>query len=163
MMTRTFNRNHWLTQIAIEWGKLDPYSDTDICHFTRRAIIGVMSVISAVTIMIALACVVLWMSGMTLAAWAFLLMNGMAALGIIQHDPAPVITTGVLLIALIGMVGSWFKRWYRDYFYAQLEKAINNKVSPPSDNVIVQMYKSFKEKTCYRIELTSNEETDESH
>ena len=163
MMTRTFNRNHWLTQIAIEWGKLDPYSDTDICHFTRRAIIGVMSVISAVTIMIALACVVLWMSGMTLAAWAFVMVYGKDALGIIISDPTPIVVTGVLLIALIGLVGSRVKLWYRDYSYAQLEKAINNKVSPPPDNVIVQMYKSFKEKTCYRIELTSNEETDESH
>lgn len=161
MKTIKIDKTHWLIKIAIEWGKLDSYYDTDICNLTRRVIVGVLSLILAVTIMVALACVVIWMVGTTLAAWAFLLVYGKEALGIIINDPTPVVTTGILLIMAMSLLGTWFNRLYREYSSARVERDMRNNV-PPHNNVIGRMYRSFKEKTCYKVELTSKEEANKS-
>lgn len=155
MMTRTFSTRSWPTKIAVEWGQLDPYADTNICHYTRRVIVGVLSLMAAMTMFTALAICVLWGGGVTLAAWVFFALYGKEALGIIVEDPMPVVVTGVLIVIVVGVMGKWIAQRYRNYSRAVMRN-VNDDISRP-DNAIVQMYKAFKEKTCFKVKLTDRD------
>lgn len=158
MKTLTFNKDSWHYAIATSWGKMSEYCDiTDICYYTRRVLVGMVTMLGALMFMLLMAGFVLWMTGDTIAFWVVVATQGTSVFALWADDPVSAVGTMMLGGMAWMLLYTWAKKRVR---LSWITNVHNLKPSKP-DNALSQMYRSFKKKTCVKVELVSDkDETD---
>lgn len=145
-------------QLAMSYGGLSSYEaeDTNVCSFMRKVLLGFV----AITLISLFSAAFLSPAAMGLTYLAAGLVHGFVY-------PPEELLIGLLLYVVIGSyVGllygtSRYKQWKRNKRYAAearmyelMEKGEWIEPEAPKPGVLTVWYRSFKEKTCFRISFT---------
>lgn len=135
-MNLTFNKNSWHLWVA-NFGTKREWGTTDICSYTRSFLKGLFF-LTLTTIGVLF---VVFGTGNML--YEFFTADKLS-------EFAGIFATiyGIILLFILGGTCVWL---YRDYFVPWMYEKFPKKETPPG--FVKQAYTSFKEKTCWRIDI----------
>lgn len=152
MEPKVFSKNsiHW--RLASHYGPLEYYeTNTDICRYTRAVLRGLVAVIFFTFVLGAIA------AGLVLpVAYVAACMS----VGI-WFPPGPeVLIMPAIIVALALMAGYLFlKSWWEDKKIEQMKAEKAQGVPTKSPSAWTEMYRAFKQKTCFKVQIQGDDET----
>jgi len=140
MKTITWKKTSLFYRLATVYGPMWSHLPCgDLCFYTRAVAMGVLGVLSRIALFSF--AVVITLGG--LIPWvAFMLMHGLVEIGPLATVNA--ILDGVFSILALMIYGG----------YLMNQHGLNVEIKPPS--FVKEAYRSFKDKTCVRVEFTND-------
>lgn len=163
MKASNFNTESRPSSIAIEWGKLNTYDvsmgETDICTWTRAFISGSLKLVLAVAVLLSAAGVVLWSVGDAIAFWVSGILNGW-----VTPTEWAFGATLVIVATPIVLGAAWVNDWvvlFRRRRDEQRDLYDDEWATTPTIGVIGQAWRSFHDKTCFKVNLVTPTERED--
>jgi hypothetical protein len=155
MKTLKFNKNSWHYFIATRLGPLSQWRDTtDFCAYVRAVLVGMIWALALVVIAGALlycgVCWTIWIIDCIKAGHLIKLANGSPEL-LFSLVLMLVIIVAAALGAIYGVVQ--LQEYLRDKRRRKYQYTNNEDYVEPPPSFIKHAYLTFKEKTCFKVEL----------
>lgn len=153
MKPLVFNKESWHYWLATEMGSFNKYrSDSNICEYTRTVLKGVVIACGVAAILLALTYWIL----ITLVWWAVVIQYGF----IWETGPMALSIVIILVGMVVGVTNGipWLYRRARRAVFERLSVGDHKKVK--TDTFITKAYRSWKDKTCVRVTLIGDTESD---
>lgn len=147
----SFNRSSWHYKLATEWGDLNKcYETTNICHYTRQVLRGLLLATVAALMVAFITGFVLFIVAQTIAMWAFILIEGNQSA--VELHSAGVAGTMMLGIVLAGWLFDRAFKWANRWTYARQQQREFKSLSK-EDSFVATGWQAWRQKMCMRVNI----------